>query len=138
MESIFLFYSLYALGLLILLHILLEVSLKVKNFGAECVFLTPNMMNTNVSCHVTDDITLVVAERCGKIQNDGVLDRYVEELRTVAKENSINVCDVYAKWKNMAKAGVDVTELLSNYVNHPIRELHNLTAMMLVDTLLEN
>lgn len=115
-----------------------EIIARVKDFGAECILLTPNMMNTKVSCHVTEEITLTVAERCGKIQNDGILDKYVEELKLVGKENGVKICDVYAKWKNMEKAGVDVTELLSNYVNHPIRELHNLTAMMLIDTILDN
>jgi len=115
-----------------------EIVLKVKDSGAECLLLTPNMMNTKKSCHITDDILSTVADKCGNIQNGGVLDRYVEELKNVAKENNVKVCDVYVKWKNMERAGIDVTNLLSNYVNHPIREFHFLTAMMLIDTILEN
>lgn len=115
-----------------------EIITKIQDFGAECILLTPNMMNTSVSCHVTDEITKAVAEKCMKIQNEGVLDKYVEELRALGNASGVKVCDVYAKWQNMSRAGVDVTELLSNYVNHPIRELHNLTAMMLIDSIFEN
>ncbi|MBQ8230219.1 MAG: GDSL family lipase [Clostridia bacterium] len=110
---------------------------KVKELDAECILLTPNMMNTYVSYRITDEKIMTIAEKCMIIQNEGVLDKYVEELRTIGKESDVKVCDVYAKWKNMSKAGIDTTELLSNYVNHPIRELHTLTATMLIDTIFE-
>ena len=35
-----------------------------------------------------------------------------------------------------AAAGVDVTELLSNKLNHPIREFHRYMAAKLVETML--
>lgn len=115
-----------------------EIITKVKTIDAECILLTPNMMNTYVSYRVTDEMIKGVAEKCMTIQNEGVLDKYVEVLRMIGKENGVKVCDVYAKWKDMHNAGIDTTELLSNYANHPIRELHTLTATMLIDTIFED
>ena len=115
-----------------------EIVKRVKNAGAECILLTPNMMNEYVSCHIFDDLTKNIAEGCKKVQVEGVLDAYVEVIRDIAKEQGVKLCDVYAKWKAMSRAGVDITYLLSNYINHPIRKLHYLTAMMLVDTIFED
>ena len=108
----------------------------VKAQGAECIVLTPNAMNTSVSPFVKKKAYRKVAERFAKIQNDGVLDRYVDTERAVAREQGVPVCDVYEKWQAMLKAGVDVNELLANKLNHPIRALHYVTAMMLVDLIL--
>ena len=37
----------------------------------------------------------------------------------------------------MNELGVDTTELLSNYINHPKREMHWLFASSLVDAMME-
>ena len=115
-----------------------ELVKRVKASGAECIVLTPNMMNTNTSCHLRDDLFIGLAERFAKIQNDGTLDTYVDTVRKVARENDVVLCDVYAKWKNMQAAGVEITEMLSNKLNHPIRGLHIIPAMMLLDCILQN
>lgn len=110
---------------------------KVKETGAECIFMTENTMNTHVSCHVTFDRFREIAEGTAKVQNDGILDMYFEAAKKVAAENGVRVCDCHAKWKAMMAAGVNTTELLSNYINHPIRELHYLFAYSLVETMLD-
>ena len=110
---------------------------KVKEAGAECIFMTENMMNTHVSCHVTNPRFAEIAEGAAKRQNEGILDLYFESAKKVAVENGMRVCDCYAKWKAMHAAGVNTTELLSNYINHPIRELHYLFAYSLVETMLD-
>ncbi len=110
---------------------------RVKETGAECIFMTENMMNTHVSCHVTNPRFIEIAEGTAKRQNNGTLDRYFEAAKKVAEENGVRVCDCYAKWKAMHKAGVNVTELLSNHVNHPTREMHYLFAYSLIETMLE-
>ena len=48
----------------------------------------------------------------------------------------VEVCDLYSVWEAMAAAGVDTTELLSNKLNHPIREFHYYMAMKIVETIL--
>jgi hypothetical protein len=39
-------------------------------------------------------------------------------------------------WEKLEQAGVDVTELLANKLNHPIREFHYYMAMKLIETML--
>ncbi len=43
----------------------------------------------------------------------------------------------YAKWCRLRECGVNTTELLSNKLNHPIREMHRLTAYSLDETMFE-
>ena len=104
--------------------------------GIEVIFLTENMMNTNVSCHITDPMFLRIAEDLANRQNSGLLDRYFEAAKETAAAHGVTVCDCYAKWKAMAAAGVNVTELLANKVNHPIRELTGMFAYSLLETML--
>ena len=65
------------------------------------------------------------------------MDKYAEAAKSVAEENGAVVCDVYSVWKNMIAAGVDVTELLANKLNHPVRQMHYMTAMMLCECILK-
>ena len=108
----------------------------VKDTGAECIVLTPNMMCTSVSPHLVDKECTDLAAELAEIQNGGVLDLYAEAEREVAAECGATVCDVYSKWIAMRDAGANITELLSNKLNHPTRELHEMTAMMLLDCIL--
>ena len=110
---------------------------KIKESGAECIFMTENSMNINVSCHITNDRFREIAESSMKTQNDGILEKYFEAAKETARANGVKICDCYAKWKAMINAGVNVTELLANKINHPIRELHWLFAYSLVETMLE-
>lgn len=114
-----------------------EIVKKVKSVGSECILLTPNAMCTGVSPHLTEFMS-GYAVNFAKIQNDGTLDEYVKRIKAVAERENIPVCDVYDKWKKMISAGVDVTELLANKLNHPIREMHYYTAFMLLQTILDN
>ena len=113
-----------------------EMVRKIMASGAECIVLTPNAMTTTVSDRIQDHASEKMAKKLAKIQNDGVLDQYVQAAREIAAENGATICDVYAKWKTMLAAGVDVNELLANKLNHPTRKMHYMTAMMLVDCIL--
>ena len=46
----------------------------------------------------------------------------------------ITVCDVYSKWKKLAET-TDTTLLLANRINHPTREMHDLFADSLFETI---
>ncbi len=106
---------------------------KVKDLGAECIFLTPNLMNDRVSPHITD----ARIEELANWFKDVDLDSYVETAKATAQKCGVPVCDVYAKWKALQAVGVDITELLANKLNHPTREMNNMTAMMLAEMILE-
>ena len=61
----------------------------------------------------------------------------METAIAVAKKYDVPVCDVYSKWKKLHDHGVDTDLLLAEGVNHPIREMHELFASSLLDTMME-
>lgn len=109
---------------------------KLRQAGSEIIFMTPNMMNPTVSCHLTDPLMRSIAEDTMRRQNGGVLECYLENARKVCREYGVTLCDCYEKWKLLYENGVDVTELLANKINHPTREMSWLFAVSLVDTML--
>ncbi|MCQ2436465.1 MAG: GDSL-type esterase/lipase family protein [Clostridia bacterium] len=109
---------------------------KVGDIGAECILLTPNMMATHTSCHLTDKTMTDLSEKFASVQNGGVLDAYVAAEKEIATELGIKICDVYSRWMAMANSGVDITEMLANKLNHPIRQLHYMTAYLLCECIM--
>ena len=107
---------------------------KCNEHGFECVFMTPNMLNTYVA-EGTPEQYLDYAHVTADMQNNGTMDAFMDEARRIAAEKGIEVCDCYAAWKKMAAEGVDTTLLLANLINHPTREMHRLFAGMLYETI---
>lgn len=114
-----------------------EIFTKLREAGTECIFMTPNMMNTYVSAHITDERIRDIARETGAVQTDGIFDEYVEAAKAVCGECKVPVCDCYARWKTLYANGVDVTELLANKMNHPSREMNWLFAVSLLETMME-
>jgi acyl-CoA thioesterase-1 len=112
---------------------LISIFTKLKQENIETIFLTPNMMNTNVSPHIMDDFIRGVAGNFAKIQNEGMMDLYISSAKEVCKNEGIPICDCYSKWKKLYASGVNVTELLSNNLNHPTRDMHSLFASELLN-----
>ena len=106
---------------------------KVKNIGAECIFVFQNMMNTQVSCHLKEEREQNLAKWFSQVQNTGVVDRYYQEAKNAAIECGVEFCDIYSAWKCMYDSGVNITELLSNKYNHPEREFHYYIAVKLIE-----
>lgn len=109
---------------------------RLKEVGSEVIFMTPNTMNWNVSCHLTDDWARNLAKNFAERMENGTLDRYIEAAKATAEKCGVPVVDCYAKWKSMEAAGVNTTELLANKLNHPTREMHWLFAWMLVEQIM--
>ncbi len=114
-----------------------EIFNRISNSGAEVIFLTQNYMCTKTSPHLKDKLFIDLSKTFGEIQLSGVLDEYFEKAKEVCRERCVKVCDVRSSWEKMEKAGVDVTELLSNYLNHPIRDIHYYMAIKLAETIFE-
>lgn len=95
------------------------------------------MMNTGISCRITDRLFQEIAEDSMKKQTGGVLECYLKNAIRVCEECGITVCDCYEKWKALYKNGVDITELLANRINHPTREMNWLFAVSLVETMVK-
>ena len=110
---------------------------KAKQAGIETIFLTPNMFNTYTSRAISGEICTHLADVFAQRQESGLIDRYVDAARQVCAEEQVKVCDCYKIWKQFYVSGADTTSLLSNGLNHPIREAHTFMAWEIVKTILE-
>lgn len=99
---------------------------KILASGAEAMLVTPSFMCSYVPGLVVGDKLRGIAEAATHVQNDGVLARYAEAARTAAKELGVPVADTYRRWEQLREMGVDTTALLSNGINHPTIEMHDL------------
>ena len=110
----------------------------LKERNIEAIFLTENMMCTKTSPHIKESRFISLSKTFGKVQNDGILKEYFDAARASCEKYDVKVCDLYPVWEAMDRAGVNTTELLSNKLNHPIREFHYYMAMKIVETILMN
>ena len=91
------------------------------------------MLNTYVADDTVErfkDYAKVTSE----YQNSGKMDLYISSAVKLAKELGVTVCDCYSMWKELSKTQ-DITMLLSNRINHPTREMHNLFAESLFNAI---
>ena len=115
-----------------------EIFSQLKKKNIETIFLTQNYMNTKTSPHLKDELFINLSKTfASDVQNSGVLKAYFAAARAVCEKYDVKICDLYPVWEKLEKAGVDVTELLANKLNHPIRELHYYMAMKIVETILD-
>ena len=110
---------------------------KLAERGIEIIFMTPNMMNTKVSPHLTDPDFIKLAGEIAEKQNSGLFDAHIEAARQLCREMNVALCDCYAIWKRLAQNGVDTTELLANKINHPTPEMNKIFAYELTKTMFE-
>lgn len=104
----------------------------LKEHGIQVIYMTPNMYNTYVHGDVLPnhaDMAAVLA----RVQNENRPDLYYAEAMKKAEEYGCVVVDAYGAWKKLSEYGVDVTELLSNRLNHPTRAMHRLFADLLYE-----
>ncbi len=107
---------------------------KCRENGLECIFMTPNMLNTYVSEDTADGYR-AYAQKTMTYQTEGRMDRYMAAAIETALSHGIPVCDCYAKWKALAASGTDTTMLLANRINHPAEDMHRLFADALYEML---
>ena len=103
-------------------------------FGAETVFMTPNMLNTYQHPN-TSSVHFDYAAKTAEYQNGGRMDKYIYAAVDLAKEMGVTVVDCYSMWKELAKTE-DVTVKLVNYINHPRAEMHELFADALFNAIM--
>ena len=100
------------------------------------IFMTPNMLNTYVA-EDTSEKYLEYAALTAEYQNNGRMDKYIFSAIKLAEEMGITVCDCYSQWKSLSKTE-DTTLLLANRINHPIKEMHELFAESLFQTIFKD
>ena len=123
-------------GLPIYTEALSKIFETLKSVGCEVIFMTPNMLNTYVNPNVLEQY-IESAENTMKLQNDGMMDQYMEAAISTAKKYDVPVCNVYSKWKKLYLHGIDTDILLTEGISHPTREMHELFASSLLDTMME-
>lgn len=101
--------------------------------GIDVIYLTQNFMNTTISPFVTDPVLRSWAEEYAAIQNGGVLERYYAAGKKAAAGAGAEIVDLYSAWEKLYGASCNVTELLANKMNHPIREYHIYVAIRLIE-----
>jgi len=101
--------------------------------GVDAVFMTPNMLNTYVA-EGTEEQHIAYAHVTADYQNSGRMDTYVYAAAELAREMGVHVADCYSKWKALSKT-CDTTMLLDNRINHPTRQMHQLFADTLFETI---
>ena len=99
---------------------------------SDVIYLAPNMLNSYVHKN-THPRHVNYAHQTMDYQINGKMDLYMEKAKEVASKCSVYVCDGYGYMKKAEKEGRDTTEMLSNFVNHPTREIHKIFADMLFD-----
>lgn len=107
---------------------------QLRDCGSEIIFMTPNMMNTEIGESFAFPELLDFVRGTMLRQNEGLFDAHIERAKEICREKGVPVCDCYALWKRLAACGVDTTALLCNRINHPDREMHKMFAYELVKT----
>ena len=115
---------------------LLGITQRLLDSGSEVILMTPPMAAVYRHPLVPEDFHNM-ANHYAEVFQDGTVHAYMQAVRDVAAEKGVRLCDCFAKWERMYNAGVDTTKLLSNLLNHPVRELHSLKAHSLLDTIFE-
>lgn len=113
-----------------------EIFDKIIKFGAEIIFMTPNLTCTQVSCHIKYEELREFSKMLVELNNNKTADKYMDAAKDVCRCRDVPVCDCYEKWKLLAKNGVETTELLANYLNHPNRDMDWLFAASLIDVMM--
>ena len=109
----------------------------LKERNIETIFLTENMMCTSTSPHLKEEKFISLSKTFSEVQNSGILKEYFDAAKELCEKYGVKVCDLHSVWLKMAEAGINITELLANKLNHPIREFHYYMAMKIVETMLD-
>ena len=104
---------------------------KIRACGSELIFITPNLVGDYASYEVNDFLRGVYADIVARAKD--TFYPYVNAARELCKEKNVPVCDFTALWQKFKDGGVDTTRLLANRINHPVPEMHDLLAFMLLE-----
>ena len=113
-----------------------KIFTELRAASVQTIFLTPNLRCLCVSDHAVGTTSRMLAASFAEADNAGILDSYIEAACTLCKRLGIKICDNYKIWKLLEANGVDTTELLSNHLNHPTRDMSWIAAYELVRLLI--
>lgn len=116
---------------------LTDIVIRLRSSGSDVILMTPPMAAVYRHPLVPGTEFREVGDLYTALWNDGTFHAYMQAVRDVATQTGAALYDCFAKWERMYRAGVDTTNLLCNYLNHPVRELHPMIAHGLLDVILE-
>lgn len=111
---------------------------QLKAAGSEVILMTPQPICARVHPKLENAGLRALGKQFAENFQNGSFARYMDTIRSVAAETNVPLCDCCARWMKLYEGGVDITGLLANYLNHPIREMHWLFASELARTIFEN
>jgi lysophospholipase L1-like esterase len=111
---------------------------RVLASGAECIVMTPCHMCSYVPSGIESPLLQEIAAKAARVQAEGILRGYAQSARDAAARHFVAVADAYATWDLLAEGGVDTTSLLSNGINHPSREMHDVFVAELLRTMFQS
>jgi len=117
---------------------LVSIVRRLQEAGSEVILMTPQPICARVHTQLRGEGLRAMAGHLAERFAAGGFDRYMQAARAAAAETGVPLCDVYAKWMTLYHSGVDITDLLSNYLNHPTRDMHWLFAISLAETIFES
>ena len=85
-----------------------------------------------MSKKLDNELLRAIAAQSAEIENSGMAKKYRDAALEVCKNYKVKVCDIYAMWQKKKENGEDITELLSNKINHPSRDFHPVIAQELI------
>ena len=100
----------------------------LRDNNIEIACMTPSMMATSDKGTLKNTKYYDMLYDCIKIQTDGTVDKFFDDLKVLCKDMNVPVIDVYSIWRRKYEQGEDITSLLANDINHPIEEMHNVFA----------
>ena len=103
-----------------------EIFSRLQAANMECMLLTPNRMCSYVAHDFPTEGYREIARKAALLQNQGVLDAYVQTARKLAKSMNVAIADANRVWNNLEAAGVDTTAMLANRINHPDAAAHGI------------
>jgi acyl-CoA thioesterase I len=103
---------------------------------SDVAVLTPSFMNKADNPRVAPEHRGLV-EAMANVMNSGMLARYAQAARAVARAHDAPLADVYAAWQALAESGIDTDAMLSNGLNHPAAEAHQITAKLIMAVIQE-
>lgn len=113
-----------------------ELLTRIRDAGSEALLVTPSFMCGYVSHELKDELLIKLAAEAAKVQNEGILLRYVDAAREAATRRGVPIADAYRRWEALAAAGVDTTAMLVNHLNHPSPAAHDIFVEAIMERIL--
>lgn len=101
---------------------------RLLDSGTEVIFMSPNMVCTEYSATSEMAGFQEFANLLIDYQKNGVMDQFMDAAKALCAAKGVAYCDCYAIWRRLEQLGADTNALLSNGINHPVREMHALFA----------